>query len=139
MLTREEKERIFLDALQSYYYNGKSNLPDEQFNRCGPPSPDTRHHLNPGGCSLTIAHGTFDISFLYSFLHFICSQKNLFFFFSSFLSRRLKEDLSWEGSVLVNLNRNETKFLEAKQAYNTGTSFFLFSFSFPLAFFRFCN
>lgn len=66
LLTREEKERIFLDALQMYYATGKSNLPNDQFDR-------------------------------------------------------LKSDLSWEGSALVTLNRNETKFLDAKIAYNKGT------------------
>lgn len=65
MLTREEKERIFLDAIQSYYFSGKSNLPDEQFDR-------------------------------------------------------LREDLSWEGSALVTLNRNETLFMNAMQAYIKG-------------------
>ena len=30
---QEEKERIFLDAIQSYYFSGKSGLPDEQFDR----------------------------------------------------------------------------------------------------------
>lgn len=65
MLTREEKERIFLDAIQSYYFSGKSNLPDEQFDR-------------------------------------------------------LREDLSWEGSALVTLNRNETLFINAMQAYTKG-------------------
>lgn len=66
LLTREEKERIFLDALQSFYVNGKSNLPNDQFDR-------------------------------------------------------LKEDLSWEGSALVQLNRDEVKFLDAKIAYSKGT------------------
>lgn len=66
MLTREEKERIFLDAIQSYYFSGKSNLPDDQFDR-------------------------------------------------------LREDLSWEGSALVTLNRNETLFINAMQAYTKGT------------------
>lgn len=65
LLTREEKERIFLDAIQSYYFSGKSGLPDEQFDR-------------------------------------------------------LREDLSWEGSALVTLNRNETLFLNAIVAYNKG-------------------
>lgn len=65
LLTKEEKERIFLDAIQSYYVTGKANLPDNQFDR-------------------------------------------------------LREDLSWEGSVLVTLNRNETKFLNAMQAYMKG-------------------
>lgn len=66
LLTREEKERIFLDALQMYYATGKSNLPNDQFDR-------------------------------------------------------LKSDLSWEGSALVTLNRNETKFLDAKIAYSKGS------------------
>lgn len=63
MLTREEKERIFLDAVQSYYYSGKTTLSDKQFDR-------------------------------------------------------LREDLSWEGSALVTLNRQETRFLNAMQAYS---------------------
>jgi len=65
LLTRDEKERIFLDAIQSYYFSGKSGLPDDQFDR-------------------------------------------------------LKEDLSWEGSALVALNRDETLFMNAMQAYNKG-------------------
>lgn len=64
-LTREEKERIFLDSIQSYYYNGAQQLNDEDFNK-------------------------------------------------------LREDLSWEGSALVTLNRNETLFVNAIQAYNKG-------------------
>lgn len=66
LLTREEKERIFLDTVQQYYYGGNSSLSDEQFNR-------------------------------------------------------LKEDLSWEGSALVTLNRNETLFMNAIQAWNKGS------------------
>ena len=66
LLTREEKERIFLDTIQQYYYGGNSSLSDEQFNR-------------------------------------------------------LKEDLSWEGSALVTLNRNETLFMNAIQAWNKGS------------------
>lgn len=65
LLTREEKERIFLEAIQSYYYSGKSNLPDDQFDR-------------------------------------------------------LREDLVWEGSVLVTLNRQETLFMNAMVAYKNG-------------------
>lgn len=65
LLTREEKERIFLDSIQSYYFSGKTSLTDEQFNQ-------------------------------------------------------LKDDLSWEGSVFVTLNRNETLFINAIQAYNKG-------------------
>lgn len=60
LLTREEKERIFLDSIQSYYFSGKNILTDKQFDR-------------------------------------------------------LREDLVWEGSILVNLNRNETLFLNAMQ------------------------
>lgn len=66
LLTREEKERIFLDTIQQYYYGGNTSLSDDQFNR-------------------------------------------------------LKEDLSWEGSALVTLNRNETLFMNAVQAYNKGS------------------
>ncbi|CAJ1966939.1 unnamed protein product [Cylindrotheca closterium] len=64
-LTVAEKERIFLDALQSYYINGRQLLPDEEFDA-------------------------------------------------------LKEDLSWSGSKLVVLNREETKYLSAMQAYMKG-------------------
>jgi hypothetical protein len=63
LLTREEKERIFLDSIQSYYFEGKNGLSDIQFDK-------------------------------------------------------LRSDLSWEGSALVNLNRNETLFMNAMQAYN---------------------
>jgi len=66
LLTREEKERIFLDCIQGYYFSGKGSLPDDQFDR-------------------------------------------------------LREDLSWEGSALVTLNRNETMFMNAMMAYNKGT------------------
>mmetsp|Transcript_5758 Transcript_5758/g.6286 ORF Transcript_5758/g.6286 Transcript_5758/m.6286 type:complete len:327 (+) Transcript_5758:129-1109(+) len=65
LLTKEEKERIFLDTVQSYYFSGKTALSDKQFDR-------------------------------------------------------LREDLSWDGSALVTLNRNETLFLNAMQAYNKG-------------------
>ena len=39
----------------------------------------------------------------------------------SFLHHHPLQDLSWEGSELVNLNRNETLFMNAMQAYNKGT------------------
>ena len=60
LLTRDEKERVFLDAIQSYYFSGKSGLPDNEFDR-------------------------------------------------------LKEDLSWEGSALVQLSRDEAMFMNAMQ------------------------
>jgi len=66
LLTREEKERVFLDSIQQYYYSGKSTLPDDQFDR-------------------------------------------------------LREDLAWEGSLLVNLKREETLFMNAAIAYRKGT------------------
>lgn len=66
LLTREEKERIFLDSIQSYYISGKANITDLEFDK-------------------------------------------------------LREDLSWEGSALVTLNRNETLFMNAMQAYIKGT------------------
>lgn len=65
LLTREEKERVFLDSIQQYYYSGKSSLPDDQFDR-------------------------------------------------------LREDLAWEGSALVNLKREETLFMNAMIAYRKG-------------------
>lgn len=65
LLTKEEKERIFLDSLQSYYVTGKALLPDDQFDR-------------------------------------------------------LKEDLTWEGSMLVTLNRKENQFVSAMGAYMKG-------------------
>ena len=67
LLTREEKERVFLDSIQQYYYSGKSSLPDDQFDR-------------------------------------------------------LREDLAWEGSLLVNLKREEPLFLNAITAYRKGKS-----------------
>ncbi|KAK0339781.1 hypothetical protein LTR94_033197, partial [Friedmanniomyces endolithicus] len=33
LLTKEEKERIFLDTVQSYYFSGKTALSDKQFDR----------------------------------------------------------------------------------------------------------
>ena len=65
LLTKEEKERIFLDAIQSYYFKGESGIKDEEFDA-------------------------------------------------------LRDDLSWEGSVLVSLNRDETKFVNAISAYKKG-------------------
>mmetsp|Transcript_10431 Transcript_10431/g.22638 ORF Transcript_10431/g.22638 Transcript_10431/m.22638 type:complete len:328 (-) Transcript_10431:62-1045(-) len=64
-LTLEEKERIFMDALQSYYVSGRQLLNDAEFDM-------------------------------------------------------LKEDLAWQGSSLVNMNRQETKYLAAVQAYLKG-------------------
>lgn len=66
LLTKEEKERIFLDSVQSYYFSGSCSLSDEQFDK-------------------------------------------------------LKEDLTWEGSDKISLNRNETTFLNALMAYNKGS------------------
>lgn len=66
LLTREEKERIFLDSIQTYYVTGKPTLSDSEFDK-------------------------------------------------------LREDLSWEGSALVTLNRNETLFLNAMGAYMKGS------------------
>lgn len=64
-LTIAEKERIFLDALQSYYVNGRQLLGDEEFDL-------------------------------------------------------LKEDLQWNGSSLVVLNRKEATYLAAVEAYLKG-------------------
>lgn len=66
VLTVEEKERIFLDALQSYYASGRQLLTDEEFDL-------------------------------------------------------LKEDLSWSGSSMVNMNRKEAKYLSAMEAYLKGS------------------
>lgn len=33
LLTREEKERIFLDSIQSYYFKGQNGLSDVQFDK----------------------------------------------------------------------------------------------------------
>merc|ERR1719491_2115931 len=65
-LTLEEKERIFMDALQSYYVSGRQLLNDQDFDS-------------------------------------------------------LKEDLAWNGSKMVNMNRQETKYLAAVQSYLKGT------------------
>jgi len=64
-LTLDEKERIFLDSLQSYYISGRQLLKDEEFDL-------------------------------------------------------LKEDLSWNGSKLVQMNRNEAKYISAMEAYVKG-------------------
>lgn len=64
-LTLEEKERIFLDSLQSYYASGRQLLTDADFDL-------------------------------------------------------LKEDLQWNGSDMVVMNRKEVKFLSAMQAYTKG-------------------
>lgn len=65
LLSIEEKERIFLDSIQSFYYSDKKILADEDF-------------------------------------------------------ERLKEDLAWEGSKVVLLNRQETRFLNAMTSYLKG-------------------
>ncbi|KAL7551012.1 hypothetical protein ACHAWF_014217 [Thalassiosira exigua] len=64
-LTVEEKERMFLDALQSYYASGRQVMDDAEFDL-------------------------------------------------------LKEDLAWNGSEVVNLNRKEVAYLDAMQAYVRG-------------------
>lgn len=64
-LTVQEKERIFLDSLQTYYASGRQVLDDAEFDL-------------------------------------------------------LKEDLQWNGSDVVNLNRKEAKYLGAMQAYLKG-------------------
>jgi len=64
-LTIEEKERIFLDSLQSYYASGRQLLSDAEFDL-------------------------------------------------------LKEDLQWNGSQMVVMNRKEVRFLSAVQAYLKG-------------------
>lgn len=65
-LTLEEKERIYLDAVQSYYYSGRELLQQAEFDL-------------------------------------------------------LKEDLQWNGSPVVVLNRKEARFLSAQQAYLQGS------------------
>jgi len=64
-LTVAEKERIFLDALQSYYATGRQMLKDDEFDL-------------------------------------------------------LKEDLQWNGSDMVVMNRKEATYLAAMQAYLKG-------------------
>lgn len=64
-LTMAEKERIFLDSLQSYYASGRQLLSDEDFDL-------------------------------------------------------LKEDLQWNGSSVVVVNRQESKYLAAMEAYLKG-------------------
>ncbi|KAG5188447.1 hypothetical protein JKP88DRAFT_269457 [Tribonema minus] len=68
LLTLQEKERIFLDAIQSFYYSDRQILEDDDF-------------------------------------------------------EKLKEDLIWEGSDVVMLNRQETVFLYAMQTYLKGEPF----------------
>lgn len=64
-LTMAEKERIFLDSLQSYYASGRQLLSDEDFDL-------------------------------------------------------LKEDLQWNGSSVVAVNRQESQYLAAMEAYLKG-------------------
>jgi len=65
VLSVQEKERVFVEAMQAYFYDGREVLNDKDFNQ-------------------------------------------------------LKEDLLWEGSQVAALNRDETKYLAAMQAYLTG-------------------
>jgi len=64
-LTIEEKERIFLDSLQAYYFDKRQMLNDEEFDL-------------------------------------------------------LREDLQWNGSKMVQMNRKEASYLAAVQAYMKG-------------------
>lgn len=64
-LTLEEKERIFMDALQAYYSSGRKLLSDDEFDL-------------------------------------------------------LKEDLTWNGSPIVVMNRKEAAYLNAMQEYLKG-------------------
>ncbi|CBJ29877.1 conserved unknown protein [Ectocarpus siliculosus] len=65
LLTTGEKERIFTDAIQSFYYNQRQMLDDDDFDK-------------------------------------------------------LKEDLAWEGSPVVLMNRDEQLFMSAMAAYSRG-------------------
>lgn len=65
VLSVEEKERIFVEAMQAYFYDGREVLSDKDFDQ-------------------------------------------------------LKEDLLWEGSQVAAMNREETKYLAAMQAYMQG-------------------
>lgn len=65
VLTVEEKEQVFVESMQAYYFDGTEILSDTDFDQ-------------------------------------------------------LKEDLTWAGSEVANLNRDETKFLAAMSAYSKG-------------------
>ncbi|CAM9129828.1 unnamed protein product [Ascophyllum nodosum] len=65
LLTTGEKERIFMDSIQSFYYNQRQLLTDDDFDK-------------------------------------------------------LKEDLSWEGSQVILMNRDEQLFMNAMAAYGRG-------------------
>lgn len=65
VLSVEEKERVFVEAMQAYFYDGREVLSDKDFDQ-------------------------------------------------------LKEDLLWEGSQVAAMNREETKYLAAMQAYMQG-------------------
>lgn len=64
-LTIVEKEKIYLDAMQSFYYSGRELLSETEF-------------------------------------------------------QTLKEDLQWNGSPVIAMNRAETQYLNAMQAFNRG-------------------
>ncbi|GMI35555.1 hypothetical protein TeGR_g3645, partial [Tetraparma gracilis] len=64
-LTLEEKEKIYMDAVQSFYFSNRELLPQQEFDL-------------------------------------------------------LKEDLSWNGSPVISMNRREQAFLNAKRAYLAG-------------------
>ena len=65
VLSVEEKERVFVEAMQAYFYDGREVLSDKDFDQ-------------------------------------------------------LKEDLLWEGSQVAAMNREETKYVAAMQAYMQG-------------------
>ena len=103
-LTLEEKERIFLDALQvsliSMQYWG--------FSICIVPI--NCNYLYIIRSSLLSPYISCAQSFYYSGRQLLeDSEFDL-----------LKEDLAWNGSTMVNMNRQETKYLAAMEAYSKG-------------------
>lgn len=139
VLSVEEKERIFVDALQAYYYDGreilsdKVNTPTYTTERTRPLLRAVRqgrgHSLS---CKSTHPCGN-------AWSHRITSPQvphaRILSPTQPAYTRtpttplqphttqdfdQLKEDLLWEGSQVAALNRDETKFLAAMSAYLTG-------------------
>ena len=102
-LTLEEKERIFLDALQvSCAVIGKR----EQTNIC-----------LVGGPWFQYVFNQHRFVKLYISKSYYVSGRQLL---NDAEFDLLKEDLAWNGSAMVNMNRQETKYLASVQAYLKG-------------------
>ena len=94
-LSLGEKENLFLDALQAYYYGEESIMSNEEFGKG-----DGEGALK-AECVCVCIYG-------------------VWFGFGSGAADNLKEDLIWGGSSVVVLSPLEQRFLEAVRSFNEG-------------------